>query len=70
MYKHPKAENLTNILKNINTELIENNTGDIYEERLNKIKKAFCYIETQMNLYVSKFTFDENGKNKKINKFI
>lgn len=71
MYKTPQAEKLTNILKNITTELIENNKEkNIYEERVNKIKKAFSYIETQMDQYVSKFSFDENCKNNKINSLI
>ena len=63
MYKTPQAEKLTNILKNITCELIENNNSkNIYEDRVIKIKKAFSYIDAQMDLYVSKFDFNENGK--------
>ena len=63
MYKTSQTEKLTSMLQNIFAELTENNSNKNFEERVNKIRKAFCSIETQMNLYVSKFSFDENTKN-------
>ena len=75
MNKITQTEKLSNILKNIGYELTENsNIKNQIEERITKIKKAFSYIEKQMNQYVSKFSFDvknlENGKYLNLNKII
>jgi hypothetical protein len=59
-----QTQNLSEILKNILSEIQENNViKNNHEERLNKILKAFSYIDRQMNKYVSNFAFDENSKN-------
>ena len=61
-----QTEKLSNILKDINKEIFEEDNNSKYfennEERLNRIKKVFDYIEKQMNQYVSNFSFDENSK--------
>lgn len=70
------TEKLSRILFDIVVELSEKTeTTDIkekkenfkifsnLEQRVNRIKKAFCFVEKEINRYVSKFSLDENCKN-------